>query len=68
MTSSEVPLNQREIVDVAMRGGSADQMAAELGISTHTVRNHLKAIYRKLAVSSRAELAAAMTHRIGDTS
>ena len=56
---------QRQIVDAAMMGGTTDQMAEMLGISAHTVRNHLKAIYRKLHVSSRAELTAALTARVG---
>lgn len=51
---------QREIVEQALLGGSTEEIAENLGISAHTVRNHLKAIYRKLAVNSRAQLTACL--------
>ena len=55
-----VRLTPREIeVAVAIsRGLSNRAMARSLRISEHTVQDHLKSIYSKLGVSSRAELAA----------
>lgn len=38
-------------------GLRATQVAELLAISRHTVRDHVKAIYKKLDVSSRAEVA-----------
>ena len=32
------------------------EVAAKLSISQHTVKNHFRSIYRKLGVSSQAEL------------
>jgi len=37
-------------------GRRAPAVAASLGISVHTVRNHLKSVFRKLNVSTQAEL------------
>jgi len=37
------------------RGCNNDAIAAELGVSTSTVRSHLKSAYRKLGLQSRAE-------------
>lgn len=54
---------QAEVLAHALRGGSATKIASAMGVSDHTVRSHLKAIYRKLDVGSRAELAA----RVGST-
>jgi DNA-binding CsgD family transcriptional regulator len=45
--------------EVAQRIGRGDrvrQVAAELGITVNTVRNHLKAVFRKLGVGSQLEL------------
>ncbi|WP_208029442.1 helix-turn-helix transcriptional regulator [Rhabdothermincola sediminis] len=55
-------LTQREteIVLALARGLSIKEIGAELCISAHTVRDHLKAIYEKAGVSSRGELIASL--------
>lgn len=45
-----------EITELLLRGSSPATIASTLFISVHTVRNHVKAIYRKLGVSSQVEL------------
>lgn len=47
---------EREIVALLGQGLRNDAVAATLGISAKTVRNHLTAIYAKLGVSGRLEL------------
>ncbi len=44
-----------ELLDVFAKGGSYKEAARILGISPLTVGNHVKSIYRKLAVHSRGE-------------
>lgn len=51
---------ETEIVLWLCRGMSAKEIAAELFISSHTVRDHIKAIYEKAGVSSRGELVAGL--------
>lgn len=46
---------EREVLSLVARGLRAGEVAHTLAISPHTVRDHIKAIYRKLDVSSRAE-------------
>lgn len=48
---------QREVARRIARGRSATEVAAELGIAASTVRHHLRAVYRRLGVHRRAELA-----------
>ena len=51
------PLTEKEtevLTDLA-RGYSYKEVAGRLGISHHTVADHVKAIYRKLSVNSRGE-------------
>ncbi len=45
-----------EVLVRVLTGGEVPAVARQLFISPHTVRNHLKAIYRKLDVRSRVEL------------
>lgn len=54
---SECDLTRREWdVIVSLRNGSSNShIAASLGISVRTVENHLRAIFRKLAVNSRTQ-------------
>jgi PAS domain S-box-containing protein len=47
---------EREILAEIAAGARVPSIAKRLFISPHTVRNHLKAIYRKLGVASQAEL------------
>lgn len=46
---------EREVLTLSLRGGSPRDISAQLGISWHTVRTHLKHAYRALGVSGRAE-------------
>ena len=47
---------EREIISELVDSGSVHDVAGRLGISRHTVRNHLQAIYKKLRVNSQLEL------------
>jgi DNA-binding NarL/FixJ family response regulator len=51
---------ENEIVQALGTGRRVKDIAQDLVISTHTVRNHLKAIYRKLNVRSQFELISLM--------
>jgi two-component system nitrate/nitrite response regulator NarL len=52
---------EREVLVALASGSSTRDLAEKLFISEHTVRNHLKAIYRKLGVHSRTELFSTLT-------
>jgi DNA-binding NarL/FixJ family response regulator len=59
---------ERDIVAAMVRASGAKQLAvaADLGISEHTLRNHLTTIYSKLCVHGRLELHVyAMSHGLG---
>src|SRR3546814_20372057 len=58
------PLTPREaeVRDLLLRGCSTDAVALRLSISRHTVKAHRKAIFRKLGISSLAELLS-LAHR-----
>jgi DNA-binding NarL/FixJ family response regulator len=49
-------LREREVLDMVAQGCRVSQIAQSLFISGHTVRNHLKAIFRKLDVHSQVEI------------
>jgi DNA-binding CsgD family transcriptional regulator len=49
---------QREVLARLLLGHVPSRIARELGVSEHTVNDHRKAIYARLEVSSRSELAA----------
>jgi DNA-binding CsgD family transcriptional regulator len=55
---SSIPLSPRErdIVEYLALGFTNEDIARGCGTSAHTVRNQLYKLYRKLGVSSRAEL------------
>ena len=57
---------EREVVALIAQGMHNKAIAAELGITDHTVRHHLTAIFAKLGVADRLELAVyAFRHRPG---
>jgi DNA-binding CsgD family transcriptional regulator len=54
---------QREIVDMVARGLSSKEIAACLGLTQMTIRNHLTILFRKFGVSSRIALMNALRER-----
>ena len=50
---------QAEVLRLLERGYSTKQIAAELHLSTETVRNHIRRLFRALGVNSRLEAVAA---------
>jgi DNA-binding CsgD family transcriptional regulator len=51
-------VREQEITRAVARGLSNREIAAELFLSPHTVRDHLKAVFAKVGVASRGELVA----------
>jgi DNA-binding CsgD family transcriptional regulator len=49
---------ERDVVSSIARGFSTAEIAAALFLSPHTVRDHVKAVFEKVGVSSRGELVA----------
>lgn len=49
---------QREVLGLLLLGRSMTQIARMLGISEHTANDHRKAVYSRIGVGSRSELAA----------
>jgi DNA-binding CsgD family transcriptional regulator len=54
----ELSRRERQITQLIARGFSTAEIAARLFLSTHTVRDHVKAVFEKVGVSSRGELVA----------
>ena len=49
---------ERDVLGAIARGGSTAEIAAELFLSPHTVRDYVKTVFEKVGVSSRSELVA----------
>lgn len=49
---------EQDVLQFLARGMSTAEMTQQLGISPHTVRDHIKSLFGKVGVSSRAELVA----------
>jgi DNA-binding NarL/FixJ family response regulator len=47
---------EREVLVLLASGHTACSAAAQLGVSEHTIKSHVKSLYRKLDVSSRASM------------
>jgi DNA-binding NarL/FixJ family response regulator len=54
---------QREVARLAATGLASREIANRLGVGVRTVESHLEAAYRRLGVSSRAELAEILGER-----
>jgi DNA-binding NarL/FixJ family response regulator len=53
---------EREVVFLVAQGFRNKEMAAKLFVSEQTVKNHMHAIYEKLGLSDRLELAMYAIH------
>ena len=49
--------NEQRVAELAVRGASNKEIAAELGRSVKTVEGHLWKAFRKLGIDSREQLA-----------
>jgi DNA-binding CsgD family transcriptional regulator len=54
----QLTVREQQITKLVSYGYSTDEIAARLGISSHTVRDYLKLIFEKVGVGSRGELVA----------
>ncbi|MGW0182432.1 LuxR C-terminal-related transcriptional regulator [Nocardia sp. NPDC003345] len=54
----ELTRRELEVTELIARGQSTGEIAAALFLSAHTVRDHVKAIFDKVGVTSRGELVA----------
>lgn len=54
-----LPPRLRQVLSLLARGRSEKQVAAQLGLSLHTVHDYVKGLHRRLGVQSRGELLAA---------
>jgi DNA-binding NarL/FixJ family response regulator len=61
---AELTIREREVLSLLAQGARSADIATALGISRHTVGDHVKHIYRKLEIGSRAE-AALRARRLG---
>lgn len=53
-----LPPRLREVLGELLAGRSEKEIALQVGLSRHTVHDHVKRLYRRLDVSSRPELMA----------
>jgi len=56
MVAERLSPRERELVELLAQGARLSGVARRLGLSHHTVRNHLKSVFRKLGVHSQHEL------------
>jgi DNA-binding CsgD family transcriptional regulator len=54
---------EREITHLMAEGGTADAIALELGVSTETVRTHVRNVIRKLQARNRVHAIALALER-----
>ena len=65
VTIARLTEREQQIVQLVSEGLSNAQIAQRLSLSVQTVKNRLSALYPKLGVRSRTELAVALLLRTG---
>ena len=55
-----------EVLELLAAGASNRRIARELGVSEHTVKFHLRSIFRTLGVSNRTQAATAYVRSFAD--
>jgi DNA-binding CsgD family transcriptional regulator len=60
---TKLPRMQAKVFEMLCRQLSTAQIASELGLSPHTVRNHLKAVFKAYGVNTQAALVAEAARR-----
>jgi len=66
-TAEDTPLTrrEREVLELLVKGATYEMIGRTLAVATGTVQTHIKSIYRKLHVATKAEAAVeAMRRRI----
>ena len=63
--ASALTPREQEITKLLLKGFSAKSIACNLGISSGTVRNHMKQVYSKLEVNSQVELVGLFFEMLG---
>ncbi|MBM6596779.1 PAS domain S-box protein [Microvirga pudoricolor] len=64
---SDLSLRERDVLERLCRGASDPQIAEDLGVSPHTIRNHVASLFRKIGVNRRsAAIVWARDRGIGD--
>lgn len=63
-----LPPRLRQVLQCLLEGDSEQQAALRLGISPHTVHEHVKRLHRRMGVASRGELLAAFVRFPGQAS
>jgi DNA-binding NarL/FixJ family response regulator len=59
---SRLTVRESDVLRMVAQGATNAQIAAQLGLGEKTVRNYVSRLYRKLSLSSRAELAGTAVH------
>lgn len=54
-TASQLPRRLRQVHELLVRAESEKRIARLLGISPHTVHDHVKKLYKRIGATSRAE-------------
>jgi DNA-binding CsgD family transcriptional regulator len=65
--ASALSPSQRRVLALILEGLAEKQIAGRLDLSSHTVHNHVKAIYRIIGVHSRPELLISLLQNQGST-
>ena len=58
----EFPPHLQQTLELLLGGSSEKQIVARLDLSPHTVHDHVKRLYRRFQVNSRAQLLARLSH------